>query len=297
MQREDPQRNPSSVADFLHNINQKQAKGNNMIFEKNEIPLWPSVPPLSHGNETAEELPTLTIYRPPLWKSNKKSIVILPGGAYTVLAPHEGQGYAEYFASQGFHCFVVKYRLGSNKYHHPAELSDAARAVRLVRSAAEELGLRADCVGIMGSSAGGHLAASLGNLYTQALIAEDEGAAGRISSRPDWTILCYPVISADPAIAHKGSFNQLTGTENPSEELLRDLSLERSVHARTPPAFIWHTLEDKGVPCDNSMEFARALRKNKIAFELHIYEKGGHGTGLFSGHPWAEECIRWMNCF
>ena len=268
-----------------------------MIFEQQEIPLWPAMPPLSRGDEKAEELPTLTLYRPPVWKSNRKAIVICPGGGYYALAQHEGKGYAEYFAEAGFHCFVLKYRLGSNHYHHPAELSDAARAIRLVRSAAEELGLRRECIGIMGSSAGGHLAASLGNLYKQALTLPEEGETARISSRPDWTVLCYPVISADPAFTHKGSFTMLTGSDMPPEELLNDLSLERSVHNDTPPVFLWHTVGDTGVPCENSIVFAGALRKYKIPFELHIYEKGGHGAGLFAGHPWAEECIRWINTF
>lgn len=268
-----------------------------MLFTDKVIPLWPGMPPLSHGNEKEEDLPTITAYFPPLWKANKKAIVILPGGAYYGLAAHEGQGYAEYFASMGFHCFVVKYRLGSNHYHHPAELSDAARAVRLVRSEAKELGIREDCIGIMGSSAGGHLAASLGNLYMKALTAEEEGEIKNISSRPDFMVLCYPVISSDPAIAHKGSFVNLSGMEDMPEELHNDLSLERSVHADTPPAFIWHTVGDTGVPCENSMVYAMALRKYSIGFELHIYEKGAHGQGLFSGHPWAEECIRWINTF
>ena len=268
-----------------------------MIFTQQEIPLWPALPPVSRGDEKPEELPTLTVYRAPVWKSNRKALVICPGGGYSGLAQHEGKAYAEYFAAAGFHCFVLKYRLGSNGYHHPAELSDAARAIRLVRSAAEEFGLRSDCIGIMGSSAGGHLAASCGNLYDKALTVEEEGDTGKLSSRPDWTVLCYPVISADPAIAHMGSFLKLTGQSSMNEELLADLSLERSVHENTPPSFIWHTLGDMGVPCENSLAFAKALRKYNIGFELHIYEKGGHGQGLSSGHPWAEECIRWMNTF
>ena len=152
-----------------------------MIFEdKKEIPLWPSVPVLSQGDEQPEDCPTITPYFPPAWKANRKAIVIYPGGGYSHLAEHEGRGYAKYFCEQGFHCFVVKYRLGP-KYHHPAELSDGARGVRLVRSAAAELGIRPDRIGVMGSSAGGHLAACVCNLHEQGLKADDEGSVGSVS--------------------------------------------------------------------------------------------------------------------
>ena len=132
-----------------------------MIFENGkEIPLWDGNPVMGHGNQTGIDIPTITAYFPPVWNANGKAIIIYPGGAYSHLAEHEGRGYAEYFAGKGFHCFVVKYRLGADKkYYHPAELADGARGVRLVRSAAGELGIRPDCIGVMGSSAGGHLAA------------------------------------------------------------------------------------------------------------------------------------------
>ncbi|OQA85209.1 MAG: Acetylxylan esterase precursor [Lentisphaerae bacterium ADurb.Bin242] len=267
-----------------------------MIFENRKtIPLWPGVPPLSRGN-TENDIPTITPYFPPVWKACGKAIVIYPGGAYAHLAEHEGKGYAEYFAEQGYHCFVVKYRLGSNHYHHPAELSDAARAVRFVRSLAPELGIRPECVGVMGSSAGGHLAASAGNLFRKGLSGEGEGEVAAVSSRPSWTVLCYPVITADPRFSSKGSFDYLLGPDFKPEDAAM-LSLENSVTPETSPSFLWHTMEDTAVPVENSLLFANALRKNGVRFELHIYERGGHGAGLFQGHPWAEECVRWLDTF
>lgn len=270
-----------------------------MIFENGkEIPLWTGEPVMSHGNQAGIDIPTITPYFPAVWNSNRKAVVIYPGGAYSHLAEHEGRGYAEYFAGCGFHCFVVKYRLGADKqYYHPAELADAARAVRLVRSAAEELGIRPDCIGVMGSSAGGHLAAMVSNMHEQALKSQDEGETANISSRPDFAVLCYPVISADPVIANKGSFNNLLGLSEFDEAKCRALSMELPVTEQTPPTFLWHTMQDRSVPCENSLVYAEALRKAGVAFELHIYEKGSHGRGLFQGHPWAEECVRWLNGF
>ncbi|MBO7146928.1 MAG: alpha/beta hydrolase [Lentisphaeria bacterium] len=258
-------------------------------------PLWDGIVPLGHGDQIKVDLPTITPYFPPVWKANRKAIVILPGGAYALYGEHEGGGYAEYFANLGYHCFVVHYRLGSNKYHHPAEISDAARGIRLVRSLAKDLNLREDCIGIMGSSAGGHLAASLANMYEQALIAEDEGETGKISSRPDWQILCYPVITGGK-FANKPSFQYLLGEDYTEENAIR-MGQENNVNANTPPAFIWHTMEDTAVPVENSIMYAQALREQNIPFELHIYQKGPHGRGLFQGHQWAQECERWLATF
>ena len=165
----------------------------------------------------------------------------------------------------------------------------------MVRAAAGELGLRSDCIGVMGSSAGGHLAASVVVLPELGLIAEDEDETAKVSSRPDFAILCYPVITLGE-YTHLGSKLNLLG-KNFSEENVRLLSLENSVNDQTPPCFLYHRMEDTIVPVENSMMFAQALRKAGVPFELHIYQKGPHGRGLFSGHPWAEECVRWMNTF
>ena len=264
------------------------------LEDRKEIPLWSSDVPLAIENDT-EHLPTITPYFPNVWKFNRRAVVIFPGGAYAHLADHEGKGYAEYFSQQGYWCFVVKYRLGTNGYHHPAEISDAARGVRFVRALASELGIRSNAVGVMGSSAGGHLAAHLGNCCEEALYASDEDKS--ISSRPDWMILCYPVITFELPFANVYSGEMLMGTKTPDPEQVARLSCEKTVTKHTPPAFIWHTVEDQGVPVENSLMYAAALQKNAIPFELHIYEKGPHGTGLFNGHPWAGEAIRWMEQF
>ena len=270
-----------------------------MIFENlKEIPLWPSNPVLSKGSQPGIDIPTITPFFPPVWKNNGKAVVIYPGGAYHHLAKHEGEGYAEYLANAGFTCFVVKYRLGAeNNYFHPAELSDAARAVRMVRAAAAELKIRPECIGVMGSSAGGHLAASVCNMHEQGLKAADEGNVANVSSRPDFAILCYAVITSDPRYWNEGSFRNLLGEAAFNEANCKALSQECLVTPQTPPTFLWHTMEDNGVPCENSIMYAEALRKAGVPFELHIYEKGPHGQGLFQGHPWAEECVRWLTRF
>ena len=264
-----------------------------------EIPLWSSEPVLHQGGGSPGDLPAITTFLPPVWKANGKALIIFPGGAYVGLAEHEGRGYAEYFAAQGFCCFVVRYRLGGKAkgYHYPVQLNDAARAVRLVRSAAAELGVRSECIGVVGSSAGGHLAACVGNMHEQASKAPDEGQVAAVSSRPDFTILCYPVITSDPSCWNRGSFLNVLGEADFTEKNCRALSQEYLVTAQTPPAFLWHTMEDTGVLCENSIRSAKALRRAGVPFELHIYEKGSHGRGLFQGHPWATECVRWLSRF
>ena len=271
-----------------------------MVFENGkEIPLWPGKPVLSLGAQPGIDIPTITPYFPQIWKANGKAIVIYPGGGYTHLAEHEGKNYAEFFAAAGYHCFVVKYRLaaGDKGYHHPAELCDAARAVRMVRAAASELKIRRDVIGVMGSSAGGHLAATVCNMHDQALTSSDEGEVAEISSRPDFALLCYSVITSIERLASRGSFLNLLGQKIYSEEDFKVLSQECLVSPQTPPTFLWHTMEDMSVPCENSILYAEALRKACVPFELHIYEKGGHGLGLAKGHPWAEECLRWLTRF
>ena len=263
------------------------------IQQKVPFPLWENEIPLSAGTGE-EDTPTMTLFIPPVWKANKKAIIIFPGGGYWHLCDHEGSAFAEFFSQQGFYCFVVKYRLGP-KYHHPAEISDAARAVRLVRSLAPAFGIRQDCIGVMGSSAGGHLAASVSILPELGLIASDEKETVKISSRPDFAVLCYPVISGEK-FAHQGSFQKLLG-DNPDPELLKLLSLENSVNEKTPPIFLQHRLGDTLVPMENSIMLAQSLRKHNVPFELHIYEKGYHGGGLDNHHAWVDELLRWLSTF
>jgi len=223
------------------------------------------------------DIPTLTPFLPDATNATGAAMVICPGGAYQHLAPYEGKDYGAWFAQHGVAAFVLKYRLGPNGYHYPAEFQDVARAVRLVRARAGEWKIDPKRVGIIGSSAGGHLASTLlthfdfGDTNSNDLIE-------RQSSRPDAGILCYAVISMSEFV-NTGSRENLLG-KNPSPELLKSLSNELQVTTNTPPCFIWTTFEDKTVPLENSMMFAEALQKNHVPFDLHIYQKGGHGMGL-----------------
>ena len=263
---------------------------------KNAIPLWPDGAPGALGT-ASKDIPTLTPY---LCESNATgaAMVICPGGGYAHLAPHEGNDYALWLNQHGVTCFVLKYRLGSNGYHHPSMLNDAARAVRWVRAHADDYKIDTKRVGIMGSSAGGHLASTL-LTHFDAGDTNSTDAVERQSSRPNLGILCYAVISMGE-FAHKGSRNNLLGTNAPPE-LVKLLSNELQVTPNTPPCFLWTTFEDQAVPMENTMQFAEALRKNHVPFDLHVYQKGGHGMGLgdkkepsTAHHPWAADCLYWL---
>ncbi len=260
------------------------------------VPLWPDGAPGALGKED-KDIPTLTPYLPGSEKASGAAVVICPGGGYGMLATHEGQDYALYLNQQGVAGFVLKYRLGSQGYHHPAMLQDAARAVRLVRARAADWKVDAKRVGIMGSSAGGHLASTL-LTHFDAGQAEAADPVERQSSRPDLGILCYAVISMGP-LTHQGSKNNLLG-DHPDPELVKLLSNELQVTSQTPPCFIWHTWEDKAVKVQNSLDFAAAMHKAGVPFDLHIYQKGPHGMGLkdrppFSHvHPWANDLVFWL---
>ena len=260
------------------------------------IPLWPDGAPGALG-EKDDDKPTLTAFLPAPEKATGAAVVICPGGGYGGLAPHEGAGYAEWLAENGIAGIVLKYRLGSKGYRHPAMLNDAARAVRLTRARAGEWKTDAKRVGIMGSSAGGHLASTL-LTHFDAGKADATDPIERFSSRPDLGILCYAVISMGPN-THGGSKQNLLGN-SPAPELVELLSNEKQVTKETPPCFIWHTWQDEAVKVENSLDFAAALRKAGVPFDLHIYQKGGHGMGLGGGgaggehHPWAADCLFWL---
>lgn len=261
------------------------------------IPLWAEKAPGALG-ETPKDIPTITPYLPEKPGAARAAMVICPGGGYGALAEHEGSHYAKFLNEHGIAAFVLKYRLGSAGYRHPVMLNDAARAVRTVRSRADEWNIDPAKIGIMGSSAGGHLASTLLTHFDSG-DAEATDPIDRLSSRPDLGILCYAVITMGE-FTHQGSKKNLLG-ENPSEELVTLLSSELQVKENTPPCFIWHTWEDKGVPIENSMKFASALQEKKIPFDLHIYQKGGHGIGLGSRdkdktkrHPWTEDLVFWL---
>lgn len=262
------------------------------------IELWPDGAPGAFGKE-ATDRPSLEVYLPEDGKACDAAMVICPGGGYGHLAAHEGCDYALYLNQQGLAAFVLKYRLGSSGYRHPVMWQDAARAVRWVRANGARWGISPDRIGIMGSSAGGHLASSL-ITHFDAGNAADADPVERISSRPDFGVLCYAVLTmVDDTVTHTGSRANLLG-EAPAPDLMRHLSAELNVTDQTPPCFIWHTWEDGAVKMENSMQFAVALRRHNVPFDLHIYAKGRHGIGLVTKwpfenpHPWAQDLIFWL---
>jgi acetyl esterase/lipase len=242
--------------------------------QKFEFSLWPNGAPNTNGIVEQESearanrptnitSPTLTVYVAK--NSNGKAIVACPGGGYVHLAmDHEGHDMAAWFNAQGITYAVLKYRMPNE--HHEVPLSDALQAIRLVRKHAEEWNI--EKVGIMGSSAGGHLASTAATHYTD-------------DSRPDFQILFYPVISMDLSICHKGSRERLIG-KIPTDELVQLYSNELQVSAQTPPAFIMHSSDDRVVPVENSLRYYQALVKNKVPASLHCYPTGGHGWGFSS---------------
>lgn len=249
--------------------------------------LWPEGAPGALGNDP-EDRPGITPYL--LTPSDRRAcIVICPGGGYHHRAAHEGEPVARWVNNLGIAAVVLDYRVAP--YRHPYPLLDAQRAIRLVRHHASEWGIDPSRVGVLGFSAGGHLASTLGTHYDSGNHSSIDPVE-RFSSRPDLMILCYPVISFTEH-RHLGSIRNLLGPE-PPEDLLLSLSNERQVTQDTPPTFLWHTANDPGVPVENSLMFAKALSANEIPFELHVYPSGRHGLGLAAGNPhistWTELC-------
>jgi acetyl esterase/lipase len=257
--------------------------------------LWSGDAPGALGQED-RDIPTLTIYPAAGDKSVGTGVVVCPGGGYGALAmDHEGNQIAQWLNGLGISAFVLKYRLGP-RYHHPAPLTDVQRAIRFVRSRASEYRVAPNRLGVWGFSAGGHLVSTAATHF-------DKGDANapdpldRLSSRPDFAILAYPVISFTTEYAHKGSRRNLLG-EPYDEKLAAKLSNETQVTPETPPAFLFHTNEDTGVPPENSVLFYLALRKAGVPAELHIYEKGRHGVGLAPQDSvlssWAGRLADWL---
>jgi acetyl esterase/lipase len=257
--------------------------------------LWPNGAPGAKGAEDADR-PALTIYLPDGKVSTGTGVVVCPGGGYGHLAmDHEGKQIAEWLNSLGVAAFVLQYRLGP-RYRHPAPLQDAQRALRWVRSQGKEYGLAADRLGIWGFSAGGHLASTTGTHFDKGN-QESPDPIERWSSRPDFMILAYPVISLTAPFTHRGSRDNLLGP-NPDPKLAESLSNETQVTSETPPTFLFHTNADTGVPAENSLSFYQALRKAGVPAELHIYERGPHGVGLAPKDPvlatWSGRLADWM---
>lgn len=261
----------------------------------NAFPLWTGAAPGALGT-AAKDIPTLTPYI--ATNGTGAAMIVCPGGGYARLAPHEGHDYALWLNSRGITAFVLKYRLGADGYRYPVEYQDVARAIRLVRARAKEWNLDPNRIGVMGSSAGGHVA-SMAMTHFEAGDTNASDAIDRVSSRPNLAILCYPVISMGK-FAHHGSKVLLIGT-NPPPALVEETSNELQVKKDSPPCFIWSTDEDRTVPIENTLDFAAALRKAGVPFELHVYQRGPHGQGLGSHTydptkwlPWVGECARWL---
>jgi acetyl esterase/lipase len=263
-----------------------------LLHAEEPIKLWTDKAPGAVGNEP-QDIPTLTPYFPKE-KANGTAVIVCPGGGYSRLANHEGEPVAQWLNTLGITAFVLKYRLGP-RYHHPAPLQDAARAIRTVRSHAGEWKLDVNRIGILGFSAGGHVASTAGTHF-------DGGKAGdpytieRFSSRPSLMVLIYPVVTMGQ-LTHGGSKRLLIG-ENATPDMIKLLSNEEQVTKETPPTFLVHTADDSAVPVENSLNLAAALRRASVPFELHIYERGRHGFGLGGSDPilstWPARCADWL---
>jgi len=265
-----------------------------------EIALWPGVAPGSESFEAEEKRtergdskvpnasivnvvqPNLTVYLPTAETRNGTAIVICPGGGYAGLAiDKEGHEIARWFCKRGVVAVVLKYRNGGKQHQHPVPLNDAQRALRIVRSNAKEWQIDPDRIGIMGFSAGGHLASTAGTHYDEGDSAATE-PLDRLSCKPNFMVLVYPVISMEDDITHRGSRKNLLG-DSPSAEMIAELSNHKRIDSETGPTFLVHTGDDKAVPVENSWRFYDALLKHKVSAELHVFERGGHGFGM-RGH-------------
>lgn len=275
------------------------------------IPLWNNIPDeikaadykekesITDGklqSTTQVTIPTLSIFIPKDAKPNQTAVIICPGGGYMHLAfDKEGTKVAEWFNSLGIAAFVLKYRLPNDlimKNKNVGPLQDAQEAVRYVRQNAAKLNIDPNKIGILGFSAGGHLASTLSTHYDDKVYE----STYKVSARPDFSILMYPVISMENQITHKGSQTNLLGS-NPSQDLIDSYSNEKKVTSKTPPAFLIHATDDTVVIPENSINYYLALKKNGVKAELHLYEKGGHGFGLGvndTSKYWTRDCLEWL---
>jgi acetyl esterase/lipase len=257
--------------------------------------LWPGGAPGAQGDEEIDK-PTLTVFLPTAPNPTKTGVVVAPGGGYQHLAVEkEGYAVARWLNERGVAAFVLQYRLGP-KYHHPVEIGDAQRAIRTVRANAAEYGVATDHIGFWGFSAGGHLAATTGTRFD----AGDAAAKDVIeqqSSKPDFLVLAYPVITFKEPSLHRGSLKYLLG-DTPDPKLVDSLSAETQVTKDTPPTFLFTTTDDKTVPVINSVMFYSALVSAGVPAELHIFQHGAHGAGLAPANPqlsvWVDLLAKWM---
>ena len=271
-----------------------------MTRAADRVPLWEGSAPgqLAEGEDRESDplRPTLDVYLPSPEKAVGTGVVICPGGGYGgLMTTYEGGEVAEFFAERGVAGFVLRYR-HALRYRHQVPGQDVSRAIRLVRSQADRYGLQPDRIGVMGFSAGGHLAGTAATQWDRGT-ADAADPVDRVSSRPDFAVLCYPVISMVGPSAHGGSRRNLLG-ESPAPELVERMSLETQVDQQTPPVFLLQTDQDKVVPAENSLLFAMALRRAGVPVELHLFESGPHGIGLNRGpeqtRAWPDLLIAWM---
>ena len=247
--------------------------------------------------------PTLEVYLPTKRHATGQAVIICPGGGYRYLAyDWEGTDIAKWFNSKGITAFVLKYRLPNSKsikVSHEAPLQDAQRAVRLVRSQSDKWGIDPNKIGIMGFSAGGHLASTLGTQFDKPNNFK-ESSIDTISARPDFMVLIYPVVTMQSNYTHNGSKLNLLG-KNPANELLNQYSNELQVTENTPPTFIVHSQDDKSVPVENSLNLYKALKDKSVKTEMHLYPEGGHGFSLAlnKGHlqTWTDRLYDWLLSF
>lgn len=285
-----------------------------VLSQNTILPLWSNDIPNSIKTDEKEEVvsadivriakvqvPQIEVYLPAKKIATGQAVLIFPGGGYGILAyDWEGTDFAKLLNSKGVAGIVVKYRLPGSKSvteKHKVPLQDAQRAMRLVRSKAPEWNIDPNKIGILGFSAGGHLASTLGTHYNEEVYAKQDDI-DHLSARPDFMTLAYPVITFGELNTHGGSKKNLLG-ENPSQKMVDHFSNELQVTSDTPPTFLVHATDDKGVPVENSLLFYTALLKNKVPAEMHIYPTGGHGFALGLQDPhlatWTDQWIGWLN--
>jgi acetyl esterase/lipase len=258
-----------------------------LLGAEESILLWPDGAPGALG-DSAKDRPTLTPYLPA--KASGAAMLLIPGGSYSGIYEGQAEPFALWLNQQGLTIFVLRYRLGSAGYRYPAQLQDVVEAMFQIRGNAAKWKIDPHRVGVMGFSAGGHLASTLINRPEDGMIPSSNRS---ISPRPDLAILCYPVISMITK-PHATSRKMLIG-ETPDEKLVRRTSSELQVKSGLPPVFLWHTMEDKMVPVEHAQLYAAALYQNNVPHELHLYQHGDHGTGLIgTQHPWFADLLFWL---
>jgi len=271
------------------------ASVSSIVVADESVLLWPDGAPGAVGTEDADK-PLLWVYPAAKESANGTGVIICPGGGYQILAvDHEGTQVAKWFNSIGVTAFVLKYRLAP-RYKHPAPMQDVQRAIQYVRAHAQDYHLSPTRIGVAGFSAGGHLASTAATHFVEALSGVNDPIS-HVSSRPDFAVLAYPVITMTESFGHAGSKKNLLGDE-PKAELVKLMSNELQVTPRTPPTFIFHTGDDTGVPAENAIAFYSACRRHKVPAELHIYQFGPHGVGLAPGDPalntWKNHVHDWL---